>query len=276
MAKIAIIISSRVEGNVNHGLAKLLDSMVRRSEKHSNFEVLVKYDHDDTHALPKMNWINGNRYPFPVRQFWGERGCGYIDIHRGYNQLMNELSSDTEIVGAMADDFVVHEYWDQAILNVVRGSGEYFIIHQRPHPWLRDEDGKMKILRVAPNIYPFDMSQDMFDASNLHVIDEAPLWSRKLLDAVQIRYDPEIFPVSFTDAWTLCLEYVLYQNHGVTLTKFLPDQYVERTLCSVDQIGNERWHTDRKVNFDYIKSSAFRYLVALQAERVAEMVRAGV
>ena len=251
---ISILVTSRIEGNVNHRLEILLDSLKVSTNHPDQLEVLIKYDNDDYAAQGEALRIINAKYPFRILCEDGPRGRGYIDIHNGYNQLLSSVNPNTNGIIAMADDFTCNGGWDDALMKAIEGAGEYFIVHQRPHPrnLIPSYQGPM-----------FDMSNDMFEAEDLHIIDEAPAWSPALIKAVKH------FPVSFTDAWTLCLEYVLYHDHQINVTKFLPELFINRTTCEVDQPGDARWNGDRKTNFDYIKSSGFRRVVMNQAEEIA-------
>lgn len=262
-AKIAILVTSRVEGNVNHNLMTLLDSLQKFTQFPETIEVLIKYDYCDQHADQRLSDIANRNYPFKVFQCRGPRGRGYIDIHHGYNLLLPEVSKDVEIVGAMADDFTVRQGWNQDIWIAAHLTElEHFIIHQRPHPrkkWNGADNKYDSALDVQ-----FDMSNDMFDSADLHIIDEAPMWSKKLIDVVGY------FPVSFTDAWTVCLEHVLWNKYGLDLTQFVREIGIERKTCDVDQPGDPRWDGDRKTNFDYIKSDEFKQIVQQQAEKISQ------
>lgn len=260
---ISILVTSRVQGNINHGLEKLLDSIATKSWRPQDVEVLIKFDDDDTESLAVKDQITNTIYPFHLLFVNGPRERGYIDIHKGYNQLLWHANPETKVIGAMADDFTVEPEWDLAILETVKGAGDYFIIHQRPHP-----PNNIKERHDAEE-NKFFMGYDMFDAEDLHVIDEAPFWSPALLSAVSPFKSTNAFPISFTDAWTLCLEYVLWTDHQINITKFLPKVLINRTTCEIDQPGNERWHTDRRINFDKIKSKQFRKYVMDQANGVA-------
>lgn len=247
---ISILITSRVEGNINHGLKKLLNSLSTQSHSPDKIEVLIKFDTDDQIAMSVEADILAQNYPFKIKTAYGPRGRGYIDIHQGYNNLLPMISRESRVIGAMADDFIVNRHWDEAVRLSIEGAGKFFIIHQRPHPPNGSDYNR-------PD--KFRMDADMFNAEDIHIIDEAPLWSPALIQAV------EGFPVSFTDAWTLCLEYSLWHIYGINITKFLPGIMINRTTCEVDQPGNERWHTDRRINFDFIKSNEFKEIVEEQA-----------
>ncbi len=264
---ISILVTSRIEGNVNHGLKRLLDSLHQHTSDAKNIEVLVKYDDDDPLAYNEASEIVNARYPFRIALETGKRGRGYIDIHHGYNQLIPLISPKSRVIVAMADDFTVNARWDEAVYKAIEGAGDYFIVHQRPHPRVKWDD---KAGTLSPGEDPFCMSDDMFDSENLHIIDEAPLWSPALLKAAAILdFGRMIFPVSFTDAWTICLEHVLWTDYGINITKFLPEIFINRVTCDVDQPGDPRWDTDRKSNFEYINSAKFRGQVIVQAREIA-------
>lgn len=263
---ISILVNSRAEGNVNQSLLKLLYSLKVSTNQPENIELLVKYDADDMDFPALRESIKQSDYKFKIKFAIGLRDRGYIDIHKGYNQLLEMIDNRCRIIVAMADDFTCNGGWDDRAREAVKDAGDLFILHQRPHPYLEGEPtGILNAFRDKHDVDKFAMEMDMFDASNLHIIDEAPMWSRRLIDTVGF------FPVSFTDAWTLALEYCLWQNHKINITKFMTEIYINRTTCAVDQPGNERWYTDRKWNFDYIKSNDFRELVADQASYIAEV-----
>lgn len=266
--KISILVTSRVQGNINHALVKLLDSLEKNSYNPFGFEVLVKFDYDDEEATYAIGNLNLMKYSFDIKFCRGERGRGYIDIHHGYNQLLTMLNPESIVVGAMADDFVVLKNWDRDLLEAIEGAGDYFIVHQRTHPYLKMENGKGWCFRPDPEVHKFYMDTDMFDAENLHVVDEAPFWSRGLLKEFQDMGD--CFPISFTDAWTICLEWVLWNEYKQNITKFMPGVKISRVTCDVDQPGHPRWDTDRRWNFDYIKSNEYRKIIFAQSERVNE------
>ena len=281
---ISVIVTSRVEGNVNHNLKELIRSIAEHSRTPEQVEVLIKFDYDDYQSDPLVREIQDMEYPFEIKSCLGPRGKGYTDIHRGYNQLLPIISQKTKIVIAMADDFRAERDWDNALRNAAQDAGDYFIIHQRSHPVPKKLFNERYNLGT-PGINKFDMSHDMFDGEDLYIIDEAPAWSKKLIDICQmhrnlftdVQWNFEgVFPVSFTDAWTLCLEYCLWHNYQINITRFLPELFISRKTCEVDQPGNDRWHTDRKNNFDYIKSEDFKLCVSYQAEQIAKALHIGV
>ena len=275
---ISVIVTSRVEGNVNHNLNELIRSLKEHSRTPNDIELLVKFDDDDTKAPMVADDILHYNLPFNLKVAFGPRMRGYTDIHHGYNQLLTKLDRESTIVIAMADDFRAERDWDTALKNASKDASEYFIIHGRPHPVIKEEFIKIK---DKPQAWKnFNMFYNMFDGEDLYIIDEAPAWSTPLLVAaamygtIRPSFDTlEVFPVSFTDAWTLCLEYALCHNEHINITKFMPNVFISRKTCEVDQPGNARWHTDRKNNFDYIKSPAFRNIVEKQAREISSHIR---
>jgi hypothetical protein len=264
---ISVIVTSRVDGNINHNLNELVRSLAEHSRRPGDIELLVKFDNNDNLAREAEATLFNKKVPFWIKCAYGPRERGYIDIHHGYNQLLPMMNPTTKIVIAMADDFRAEPGWDSALRNVSEGATDYFIIHQRPHPIPKDQFlNKTGQARTA-----FNLENNMFEGEDLYIINEAPAWSKQLLDACGdiCGGSGEVFPVSFTDAWTLCLEYVLWHQYEINITKFIPEIFINRKTCEVDQPSNERWSTDRKVNFDYIKSNPFRSIVGRQAKEIA-------
>lgn len=224
-----------------------MDSLAQNTSSPDLVEVLIKFDLGDIPANDaEYNALNAE-YPFLMKTTWGPRKRGYIDIHHGYNQLIEKVSSESKIVIAMADDFTVENGWDAKLRQSSCNKGDLFIIHQEEWP-------------VNSN----NLTVDVFNVcGDLFVIDSAPAWSTKLLEITGG------FPVSFTDAWTICLEYALLNIYGIDISYFTKKKFVNRMTCEIDQPNNYRWNNERKINFDYIKSSEFQVIVAHQAKEIA-------
>jgi MoaA/NifB/PqqE/SkfB family radical SAM enzyme len=130
------------------------------------------------------------------------------------------------------------------------------MIHQRPHPPYYREDYKTE---------PFYMDFGLDQLDFIEIIDEGPFWSRKLLEICG-----GLGHVSFTDAWTICLEWYLYHNHGLKRTNFLKEPVIHRTLHeNIDTEKSERWSTDRLYNFDFIQGDFYRSMVKNQARNIS-------
>lgn len=252
MAKISLLVCSRVSGNRNFALLNLLDSLKRMTSNYDNVEVLVKFDTDDRRVhkvLPKLG-----SYPFKVKYLIEPRGRGYVDLHVFYTRLFSLVDEKSIVMGAMGDDFVITlKHWDEIVLSKVNlFPDQIFIIHGRQ--------------------YPADVSWDHasyldFDIDSLEergVIDEAPLWSRKLLDICG-----GLGHVSFTDAWTLALEYYLFHRCGLNRTIFLDERIITRSSRQdVDGMVAVRYWSQRADNFAFMRTHFYKTLVEQQALNV--------
>lgn len=224
------------------------------SSNYENFEVLIKFDNDDKKVrriLPTLD-----NYPFKIKHIIEPRGRGYIDLHVFYNRLFSLVDERSVVIGAMADDFeIVHKGWDEAVSNLVKNSpheDEIFIIHGRSHPPISRQNYEEE------NFY---LDFDIDDLEDLAIIDEAPFWSKKLLYLCG-----GLGHVSFTDAWTLCLEYYLFRNFNINRTLFTKQPIAYRKVHDeIDQPIGSRWWSDRAFNFTFIRSSFYKSLVEHQA-----------
>ena len=249
---ISILVCSRISDNKNFGLPNLLESLKRSSTNYENFEVLVKFDSDDKkvdRVLPKLD-----TYPFKIKYLIEPRGRGYIDLHVSYNRLFSLVDERSVVIGAMADDFnIIQEGWDEIVLSKINVfPDQVFIIHGRPHP---------PSSRKNYQEQKFYLDFGINSLEDLSIIDEAPLWSRKLLDICG-----GLGHLSFTDAWTLCLEYYLFHRCGLNRTIFLEQPIIYRTLNeTIDQQIASRWWTDRANNFVFARSRFYKTLVEQQA-----------
>ena len=255
MAKISILVCSRISGNKNWGLFNLLNSLKQKSSNYDNFEVLVKFDSDDKKVrkvLPKLD-----TYPFKVKYLIEPRGRGYLDLHVFYNRLFSQVDERSVVIGAMADDFeIMQEGWDEIILGKINlFPDQIFIIHGCPHPPTSRENYQEQ---------KFYLDFDIKALEDLYIIDEAPLWSRKLIDICG-----GFGNASTTDCWTLSLEYFLWHRCGINRTIFLEQPIIYRkTKDKVDQQIARRWWTDRANNFAFMRSDFYKTFVEQQAVNI--------
>lgn len=256
---ISLLVCSRISGNKNWSLLNLLESLKQMSSKYENFEVLIKFDSDDkkvSRILPKLN-----TYPFTIKYIIEPRGRGYIDLHIYYNRLFSLVDERSVVIGAMADDFeIIQKGWDEIILSKTNlFEDRIFVIHGRPHPpYYRENYQEQKFF--------LDFGIDSLE--DLEIIDEAPLWSRKLLDICG-----GLGHLSFTDAWTLMLEYFLFHRCGINRTVFLEQPIIYRILNKVDTQRSPRWWTDRANNFAFVRSNFYKILVEQQALNIFAYIK---
>jgi hypothetical protein len=225
------------------------------SSNYENFEVLVKFDSDDEQVpriLPSLE-----TYPFKVKRIIEPRGRGYSDLHIFYNRLFSQADERSVVIGAMADDFeIVQQGWDEVVLSKTNVfPDQIFIIHGRPHPPTSRKDYQEQ---------KFYLDFDIDKLEDLEIIDEAPMWSRKLLDICG-----GFGHLSFTDCWTLMLEYFLFHRCSMDRTIFLKQPIMHRALnAKVDKPIASRWWTDRANNFAFVRSGFYQTLVEQQALNV--------
>jgi hypothetical protein len=288
---ISVVVTCRVEGNHNSDLVGLLNSLSKFCASPTNFEVLVKFDDDDPLARNVAN--NLPNYRFPVKCCFGPRLRGYIDIHHGYAQAFQMADPNSTVVGAMADDFKAIVYaWDAQILEASRQyKDNIFFLHGRPHPWCNYVQYREGCPFLIKDMYfipgnavtgsiplPQDIHsyrQDKFfmdwkfeEMDKLYIIDEAPFWGREVVNICD-----GFGPISFTDAWTLVLEHLLWNRHGIKRTVFLEEEFITRKVVpEIDCEEAPRWNTDRAYNFNYIKSPEFMAVMEKQAADVAARI----
>lgn len=260
MAKISLLVCSRVSGNKNFGLPNLLDSLQRMSSNYENFEVLIKFDSDDKKVpkiLPKLT-----KYPFKVKYIIEPRGRGYLDLHVFYNRLLSLVDERSLVVVAMGDDFtIIQKGWDEVMLSKVNiFPDQIFIIHGRPHP---------PESRANYQEQKFYLDFDINAMEDLYIVDETPLWSKKLLDICG-----GFGSTSSTDCWTLCLEYFLWHRCGINRTIFLEQRITHRVVTDeVDQQMAPRWWTDRANFFAFMRSNFYKNLIEQQAVNIYSNIK---
>ena len=109
---ISLLCNVRVEGNPNHNLGLLLDSLAKKTKNTDNIELLIKYDLDDV----KFMINHFNIYPFSIASYSAPRWRGYADLHLGVQYLMQFVDERSTIVGAVCDDFeTIMQDWDEVL-----------------------------------------------------------------------------------------------------------------------------------------------------------------
>jgi len=250
---ISILVCSRISGNKNWSLFNLLESLKQKSSSYENFEVLIKFDSDDKKVgkvLPKLD-----TYPFKIKYIVEPRGRGYLDLYVFYNRLYSLVDKRSLVVVAMADDFeIIQEGWDEIVLSKTSVFPDQIFIIRTGSTILfsRKNDQQRR----------FYLDFDINALENLYIVDEAPCWSRKLLDICG-----GVGHIgSTTDIWTITLEYYLYHRCGINRTIFLERPLIYRkTRDDIDQPIARRWLTDRATIFAFARSSFFKTLVEQQA-----------
>ena len=266
---ISVVVCSRVEGNENSNLIALLESIQTMTCDPSVIEILIKFDDDDNLALQNIDRLS--EFDFTIKYCTGKRLRGYIDIHHGYCQAFEMASPTSIVVGALADDFtVIVKDWDKKILEHSHHFPDnIFFIHQREHPRYCNTDMMQRNTDVPLSFDGSTSESKCFldwnfhQFPNLYIVDEAPFWGRAIIDATG-----GFGPVSFTDAWTLALEHILWNQHHINRTIFMEEGLIQRTTGEMDQPSNIRWDTDRASNFDYINSEEFSSIMEKEVQSI--------
>jgi hypothetical protein len=101
---ISVIFCSRVAGNPDSNVKRLLDSAVAHTlpEERRSLEFLIKYDEDDGDRPPDDFFA---AYPFAIRTFvWG-RGEGRHHLHHAQEYLFAQRDPRSRFLLMTADDF---------------------------------------------------------------------------------------------------------------------------------------------------------------------------
>lgn len=101
---LSVIFCSRVKGNPDSGLLRLLDSTAANTtpEERAQIEFLIKFD-DDDEARPSAEVLA--RYPFAVRPFVWSRGEGRHALHHAQEYMFAQRDPRSRFCLMTADDF---------------------------------------------------------------------------------------------------------------------------------------------------------------------------
>lgn len=101
---ISVIFCSRVKGNPDSDVKRLLDSAITHTsaEERQQIEFLIKYDDDDDQR-PADSFFAG--YPFPIRTFTWSRGEGRHYLHHAQEYMFAQRDPRTRFCLMTADDF---------------------------------------------------------------------------------------------------------------------------------------------------------------------------
>ena len=101
---LSVIFCSRVKGNPDSNLPRMLDSAVAHTtpEEQRQIEFLIKYDDDDTERPPDSFFT---QYPFRIRSFSFSRGDGRHSLHHAQEYLFAQRDPRSRWLLMTADDF---------------------------------------------------------------------------------------------------------------------------------------------------------------------------
>jgi hypothetical protein len=206
---LSIIFASRVNGNSDSQLRKLLESAVEciSPDDYGKVEFLIKYDRDDE-KRPNAGFFA--KFPFEVRTYTYERGEGRHYNHHHCEYLFANTNPDFKWVMNMSDDFVFTRNGFLSDLEAI--TDDYMVVgYTRPS---FEENAAAGVYR---NCHPVNFQ------GHHGIGDFCPVFSRKLLETCQnMGWQPNL------DAWVVILEVTLHQKYKMLLWKEIP-QFYQRT-----------------------------------------------
>jgi hypothetical protein len=102
---LSVLFCSRVKGNPDSDIKRLLDSAVAHTdpEERDRIEFLIKYDDDDDERPPDSFFAS---YPFSIRTFIWSRGEGRHSLHHAQEYLFAQRDPRSRFCLMTADDFL--------------------------------------------------------------------------------------------------------------------------------------------------------------------------
>lgn len=204
---LSIIFASRVFGNEDSQIKKLLDSTIKCTDKedYNKIEFLIKYDHDDLHR-PHDKFFS--HYPFPIKTFTYARGEGRHYNHHHCEYLFANRNPSFKWIMNMSDDFIFTRKGFLKDLEIIKD--KYMIVgHTNPT--------FSKNTEVYRKHHPINFEE------NNGIGAYCPLITADLVNVCQnMGWQPNL------DAWIVLLEVTLYRKYGFCLWNKI-DQFYERT-----------------------------------------------
>jgi hypothetical protein len=200
---LSVLFCSRVKGNPDSNLPRLLDSAVEmvRPDERGKIEFLIKYDDDDDQRPPNSFFA---RYPFSVRTFVWSRGEGRHSLHHAQEYLFTERDPRSRFCLMTADDF----YFSRRgfVSDILRIKDEFCIIgHNRP-----DIEAFSGIYEQEAAIRRWVVA---FGALS-------PVISSRLIEVCQnFGWQANV------DGWLMGLSVVLYDLYKIAIWRSLPPFY---------------------------------------------------
>ena len=197
---ISVIFCSRVKGNPDSNVRRLLDSVVAHTtpQEREQLEFLIKYDDDDDERPPDGFFAS---YPLRIRTFCWSRGEGRHGLHHVQEYLFAQRDPRARFCLMTADDFYfVRCGWVSEILSV---RDEFCIIG-----------------RNRPNIESYAGVYEQEQQIRKWVVafgPLAPVVSVRLIEVCQ-----NFGWQSNVDSWLMGLSVVLYDLYGVAIWRDMP------------------------------------------------------
>jgi hypothetical protein len=122
---LSVIFCSRVKGNPDSGLPRMLESVVQHvaPAERDRIEFLIKYDDDDDQRPSDAEL---SQYPFRIRTFCWARGEGRHYLHHAQEYMFAQRDPRSRFCLMIADDFFFTR--DGFVTEILREPNEFCII----------------------------------------------------------------------------------------------------------------------------------------------------
>jgi hypothetical protein len=200
---ISILFSSRVKGNPDSDIRRLLDSVLATASpaELGQIEFLIKYDDDDDERPPDGFFA---AYPFPVRTFVWSRGEGRHSLHQAQEYLFAQRDPRARFCMVTADDFYfTRPGW---VSDILRIPDEFCIVGDlRPG------------IEVFAGIYEQEAAVRKWAVAFRML---APAVSARLIEVCQnFGWQANV------DSWLMALSVVLYDLYEVVIWRTVEPYY---------------------------------------------------
>ncbi|MBI3453795.1 MAG: hypothetical protein HY057_13370 [Rhodospirillales bacterium] len=240
---LSIVIASRLGGNPNSRLKRLLASAVDTCNDPARCEFLIKLDNDDPGHEALRRSIAPFAEKFVIRTLVSPRGRGYLDLHKAYNDLFFMANEAAQLFWVLADDCVfIRKDWDALLLRIAA---------ETPIP----------AFCINEHLADFAAcnAQQAIDGH----MENFPIFSRAWLNVLG-----GFGQNSFTDASTAIIQHLLVRNHNIDLRIPLPAKLIERRMWAADCAGSSRWSDERAANHRALLTPAHMEMLACQARNL--------
>lgn len=200
---ICVIFCSRVKGNPDSNVKRLLDSALAhtRPEERHHLEFLIKYDDDDDERPPERFFA---AYPFPIRTFTWGRGEGRHHLHHVQEYLFAQRDPRSRFLFMTADDFY---FTRTGFVSDILAVKDEFCILGRNRPAIEAWAGRYE-------------QEEMIRQWVVSFGGLSPVVSVRLIEVCQ-----NFGWQSNVDSWLMGLSVVLYDLYAIVLWRALEPFY---------------------------------------------------
>jgi hypothetical protein len=200
---LSVLFCSRVKGNPDSNLPRMLDSAVEmvRGEERDQIEFLIKYDDDDDERPSDAFFA---RYPFSIRRFAWSRGEGRHSLHHAQEYLFAQRDPRSRFCLMTADDFYFSR--PNFVSEILSIKDEFCILGP-----------------TRPDIESFAGIYEQEEAIRRWVVAFgalSPVISARLIEVCQ-----NFGWQSNVDSWLMGLSVVLYDLYKIVIWKAFPSFY---------------------------------------------------